>query len=434
MSPLIVLASNILPEILKSVLSAKHRQSVDTVSDAVISAVKETTKKEDPEEVADILAKDPQIAADLRMKLAEIAAKEEAEQRAFELAQLEKNQTHALSVMQAKLDANKEDQQQQFNVFKEEIADTQDARGRFAQLAETGSKLAWAQPIISIVIILGFFVVLGLLLMGKNLPAFSSGPDNPFGERLFQIINIVIGALTAAFATVVSFWLGSSQGSKQKDINNFKAQAQQFEAEEQRTRMLVNTVKSNQPAAVPTVIAPQEEKKFANENNFPRCVDIILSKEGGYVDDPDDPGGATNMGITFDTLKSWRKAPITKKDVKDLSVEEAKQIYRANYWNALSCDDLPAGVDLVAFDFGVNAGTSRSGKLLQRIVGVAQDGQVGPITLAAVKAVDPAHIIRRFSELRLNYYQSLPHFPKFGKGWTNRTNSIEADALKFLNV
>ena len=136
------------------------------------------------------------------------------------------------------------------------------------------------------------------------------------------------------------------------------------------------------------------------------------------------------MGITFNTLKAWRRPDeITVDDVRNLAEDEAKQIYHANYWNALSCDELPDGVDLVVFDFGVNAGPGRSAKTLQRVVGVKDDGVIGPISLAAVAAVDPMHIIRRFGELRMEFYRGLRIFETFGRGWTRRVQKTEAQAL-----
>jgi lysozyme family protein len=136
---------------------------------------------------------------------------------------------------------------------------------------------------------------------------------------------------------------------------------------------------AREPVASTAASAPKKSTR-----QFRRCVDIILGHEGGYVDHPDDPGGATNMGITFETLRAWRGESITKDDVKEPSESEAREICRANYWNALNCDQLPFGADLATFDFGVNAGVSRATKMLQGIVAVEAEGQIGPITIGAV--------------------------------------------------
>ena len=162
---------------------------------------------------------------------------------------------------------------------------------------------------------------------------------------------------------------------------------------------------------------------------FERCLVQILSHEGGFVDHPKDPGGATNMGITHRTLSAWRGHPVTKDDVRLMDREEAAAIYRANYWRPLGCDNLPAGVALHVFDFGVNAGVSRSAKLIQRIAGVEADGKVGPKTIAAIGKLDPAMVIAQFTAGRMDHYRALSTWSTFGKGWTRRTLETEAAAL-----
>ena len=112
--------------------------------------------------------------------------------------------------------------------------------------------------------------------------------------------------------------------------------------------------------------------------NFNPCLTFVLWAEGGYVDDPLDPGGATNLGITLGVLREWRHTAVTKSDVQNLTREEAGAIYRARYWNAIRGDELPAGVDLMVFDACVNLGPGRSARMLQAAVGVAQDGAIGP--------------------------------------------------------
>lgn len=166
------------------------------------------------------------------------------------------------------------------------------------------------------------------------------------------------------------------------------------------------------------------------KDNFNACMEIIFKHEGGYVDHPRDPGGATNLGITHFTLADWRGQRVTKADVKALTKTEAKEIYRANYWHKLQCDDLPAGVDLVAFDMGVNAGPGRAARMLQKLVDADQDGAVGPITLTAVSNYgDAAGLVDEYSDERLAYYKRLRHWDAFGRGWTRRTEETRAAAL-----
>ena len=163
--------------------------------------------------------------------------------------------------------------------------------------------------------------------------------------------------------------------------------------------------------------------------NFPHALPIILKHEGGYVDHPRDPGGATNMGITHKTLAAWRGRPVTPQDVRNLTKAEAGRIYRANYWNAVNGDSLPPGADLVVFDFAVNAGVSRASRLLQKMVYAEQDGHIGPATLEQVARIDPVSLINGYSEGRMNHYRSLRIWDTFGKGWTRRTSETREAAL-----
>ncbi|MEM7750432.1 MAG: glycosyl hydrolase 108 family protein [Pseudomonadota bacterium] len=457
MSPFVAIAGSVLPEILKIVLRKRHHGSVDAVSEAIDVAVKEATETSNPADATKVIDKDPKVAADLRIRLTEIAAKDdqaereyqerkreterkaEEEKREFQLRQIESSHSQAMEKLKSDLADAEAKRQQEFKEFQERLSDVRDARQGFEELAASGSKFAWAPPVISTIIVVGFFSILGILLLGRIPLMDTSNPPSPQAERLFQIVNIVIGALTAAFATVVSFWLGSSQGSKQKDINTMSVESRRAVASELREQRLMTQVASAPAIQVPVLptqpLREVPKQRLANESNFSRCIQLIFEAEGDFVDHPEDPGGATNMGITFNTLKAWRHPEkVTVADVRNLAKEEAEQIYRANYWNALSCDDLPGGVDLVVFDFGVNAGTGRSAKTLQRLVGVKDDGVVGPITLAAVATVDAEHIVRRFGEMRLEFYEGLSTASTFGEGWKNRVRIIEAEALSLLDA
>lgn len=163
--------------------------------------------------------------------------------------------------------------------------------------------------------------------------------------------------------------------------------------------------------------------------NFERCMDIVARWEGGYVDHPRDPGGATNMGITINTLRSWRGTPVTKEDVKNLTREEAHKIFFAWYWMPVRGDDLPPGVDLVAFDAAVNSGPSRGAKWLQSALAVKADGFVGLHTIEAARKADPTEVIIDATQVRLNFLKGLSTWDAFGKGWTNRVLDIRKEAL-----
>ena len=169
--------------------------------------------------------------------------------------------------------------------------------------------------------------------------------------------------------------------------------------------------------------------------NFNSCLAFVLSAEGGYVDDPLDPGGATNLGITLRVLSEWRHTAVTKVDVQNLTRDEAGAIYRARYWTVVHGDDLPAGVDLMVFDAGVNLGPGRSARMLQAAVGAAEDGAIGPETLRAVEGHhDPSDLISKLANAREAYYQSLPTFSHFGAGWTARVNRVKQLALRMTGA
>jgi lysozyme family protein len=175
------------------------------------------------------------------------------------------------------------------------------------------------------------------------------------------------------------------------------------------------------PASPPPVL-PQSSR-------FKVCLAETLGHEGGYVDHPDDPGGATNLGITHETLAAWRGKPVTKMDVRDITLAEAAAIYHARYWLPIRGDALPQGVDLAVFDFSVNSGPGRAVKCLQSVLGITQDGAVGPMTLAAIGRASPAALVMDLCDARMRFLRGLKTWPTFGKGWTKRVAAVEAAAL-----
>lgn len=165
-------------------------------------------------------------------------------------------------------------------------------------------------------------------------------------------------------------------------------------------------------------------------NEFQRSLAQVLASEGGYVNHPDDPGGATNKGVTQAVYNTYRNSMhIAPQSVKLIADGEVASIYRVRYWALLKCDELPAGVSYVVFDGGVNSGVSQSAKWLQRALGFAGDkvdGIVGPATIEAVKAhPDHDRLIANILALRLNMLKSLKTWPVFGKGWANRIAHVQ---------
>lgn len=163
-------------------------------------------------------------------------------------------------------------------------------------------------------------------------------------------------------------------------------------------------------------------------SRFDACLPLILAHEGGYVDHPRDPGGATNLGITLDTLSAHRGRRVSKADVKALTVAEAGAIYQHNYWFPIHADELPAGLDYMLFDLAVNSGVGRARKYLQRAAGVAEDGIIGPATMAAVKARKGLDMVNAVAGYREAFYRGLATFPTFGRGWMRRLNEVTAKA------
>lgn len=168
------------------------------------------------------------------------------------------------------------------------------------------------------------------------------------------------------------------------------------------------------------------------ESRFDQCLSAVLEHEGGYADHPSDPGGATNMGITHKTLARWRRVSpwwsLPKAEVKALGREEAARIYRAHYWNPIKADLLPRGLDLAAFDLAVNSGPDRAIRMLQAVLGVAADGQVGVLTIEAARKAG-AGAIGPLCDRRLGFLRALKTFPVFGRGWTRRVETIRRAAL-----
>jgi lysozyme family protein len=164
--------------------------------------------------------------------------------------------------------------------------------------------------------------------------------------------------------------------------------------------------------------------------SFEACLPFVLASEGGFVDDPADPGGAANLGVTLATLSSWQRRPAKLAEIKALTPAAVAPIYRALYFNAAHASDCPPGVDLMVFDEAVNQGVGRAIRSLQAAARVAEDGAVGPATLAAIKATRAANLIEAIAADRTAHYRALPTFARFGRGWMARLARTRAAALQ----
>ena len=166
------------------------------------------------------------------------------------------------------------------------------------------------------------------------------------------------------------------------------------------------------------------------KHNFERALAHVLKSEGGFVNHPDDPGGMTNLGCTKAVWEEFCGHPVTEKTMRSLTPSDVAPLYKRKYWDKVKADELPAGVDYCVFDTAINSGPGRAIKLLQGVVGVDQDGDIGPKTLGAVKAFDPKDLLQDYSKRRLSFLMDLKNWPTFGKGWTNRVKEVETFATQ----
>jgi len=167
-------------------------------------------------------------------------------------------------------------------------------------------------------------------------------------------------------------------------------------------------------------------------NNFEQCMGWLLEHEGGYVNHANVPGGETNLGVTRAVYEQYVGRQVMDGEMEGLTHDDVYPIYKENYWDRLRADDLPSGVDFCTFDWGVNSGTSRAAKALQRIVGVEQDGGIGPMTLQAVAGMEPVDIVEQMHHMRDGFYRSLTTFDTFGRGWIRRNDETKEQALGLI--
>jgi lysozyme family protein len=163
---------------------------------------------------------------------------------------------------------------------------------------------------------------------------------------------------------------------------------------------------------------------------YDAALSALLAHEGGYSDHPDDPGGPTNFGITIADYRRYVKRDASAADVRAMSVAEAKAIYRARYWDAQRCDELPAGIDYAVFDYGVNSGIGRSGRALRRVLELPdKTSAVSDAVVEAARRADARAVINAICDERLRFLKTLRMWRVFGRGWTRRVSDVKAAAL-----
>ena len=400
MLPLIGLAATYVPELIRLIAGDKAGNLANTVG----GVVSDVTKTSDPVAALKVLQTDAAAESQLRAKLAQIAVDAQKAQN----EEADKQRADELSTLQANM------------------ANTQGARASMLALAQDRSGIAWGAPVVSLVVTVGFFVIVWAII-------YKPGQIDAANSPVAQIVNILIGTLATGFATVVNFWLGSSQSSRAKDSAAVTAQAVNasqisdvLDTVKSVTNTAITGARNDGVAPAPAAAAP------AKADGFDRCVAVTLAYEGGFVQDPKDPGGATNFGITKRALETFLGKQVSVDDVKNMTSSTAIEIYRANYWNQMLCGSLPVGVDLMVFDYGVNSGTGQAIKDLQSIVGVPQDGAIGKITLPAVLKAPPEDVINKLAAGRLALMKTLQEWEQDGEGWTRRVNDVQQKALGFV--
>ncbi len=410
MSPLVTVAAAIVPSILKALVGEKAA----AVAERVGRIVTDTAGTGDAAKAKTAIDANPALRQQLEIRLAELVVQQE-----------QQREDNRLEAARVQAESERMQRESQLKLITAQLADVKSAREQATIWASQGNLMQWGPILVSSLVLVGFLALLGYfvrLIFAPNLP--------PANDQIYQLVNISFGALTTAFATVVSFWLGSSQGSRTKDVASIAREAEQASREPAPAPA---PAPAGAPSRPPADASGPKPSGGTAPSNFESCLDLIFGREGRFSNNPQDNGGATQFGITLATLKSWRKSQgdkreITEADVRALKKDEAGAIYRNRYWNPIRGDELPRGVDLIVFDFGVNAGPVTSAKMLQKIVGADPDGAIGPATLRCVALMKPRDIIDEMARRRLTYYKGLDDWETFGKGWTNRTDIIAAAA------
>jgi len=165
------------------------------------------------------------------------------------------------------------------------------------------------------------------------------------------------------------------------------------------------------------------------KQNFDKCLEMVLVHEGGYVNNKNDRGGMTNLGVTRRVYEDWVDRPVSEQEMRDLTPDDVAPIYRKNYADRIHFDSLPSGVDWACLDWAINSGASRPAKAIQRAVGATTDGVIGPKTLQLVAEKDPKFIIDYVYTVRQAFYESLDDYKHFGRGWTRRNKETLHQAL-----
>lgn len=157
------------------------------------------------------------------------------------------------------------------------------------------------------------------------------------------------------------------------------------------------------------------------KSNYQYALTQLLKDEGGYTNNPNDKGGPTNYGITIADYRKYIKQDGTAQDVKNMTVDQAKAIYKPKYWDTVNGDNLPSGVDYTVFDYGVNSGVSRANKIYNQFKDIK----------------DSVELINKINDERLQFMHNIrggKDWSVFGKGWQRRVDGVRANSIKLTKT
>ena len=174
------------------------------------------------------------------------------------------------------------------------------------------------------------------------------------------------------------------------------------------------------------------------KQNQTQATKLMLKHEGGYTNHPSDPGGPTNFGITIHDFRKHINPNGTAADVRNMTLDQAIKVYDLNYWDKQRCDELYAGLDYAIFDYGVNSGVGRTGRVMRRLLKLPDKGNavIGQDVIDALDRLNDKQkraLISRLMDERLAFLQALRTWPVFGAGWGRRVKEVRRDALKMFD-
>jgi len=168
------------------------------------------------------------------------------------------------------------------------------------------------------------------------------------------------------------------------------------------------------------------------KSTFGISLQVLFEREGNFSNLPHDE--VTNHGVTLPTWQEYVGHPVSIEEMRELSVEDVAPLYRTQFWDRCSCDNMPIGVDAYLFDFAVNSGVHAACTVLQKIVGVMSDGTIGRLTIAACASMNRTTLLEQLHQARWQFIEKVPNFALYGKGWLNRITIVHRFCIHLQNA